>query len=362
MAISDKVIQEAVARYDRERDRYIKLASRVADLCRSAVIEENAIRAQVTSRTKTVRSFEGKLRRFARRPDKVLPTLDDVFAQIGDFAGVRIATYRPEDESRVAELVMALFCGPDGGAIDIDLKDKLKPAAGQFYRATHCQVHLPESELVGNYENLRGASCEVQICSMMAHVWNEIEHDIGYKPEGEGPSEAELGLLESLGHLTRAGDATITRLLAANIARMTEQTGDFTDIHDFVARLRPYFPEADLSVNAGIAFDEAEALGLRSIDRIRAELGEAALTPDLAQQRIAAFNAFLGREGQSEFMLNPASADLFTIAMLDAYVDAIAANHSGGRGKGRPPRIYYLARAYQAFKKGESAANDTEAA
>lgn len=59
-----------------------------------------------------------------------------------------------------------LFCGSDGGAIDIDLKDKLKPAAGQFYRATYCQVHLP-GDLVGNYENLRGASCEIQICSMM---------------------------------------------------------------------------------------------------------------------------------------------------------------------------------------------------
>lgn len=362
MAINEKVIQEAVARYDRERDRYIKLAGRVADLCRSAVIEENAIRAQVTSRTKTVRSFDGKLRRFARRPEKDYPTVDDVFANIGDFAGVRIATYRPEDESRVADLIKALFCGPDGGTIDVDPKDKLKPAAGQFYRATHCQVHLPESELLGNYENLRGASCEIQICSMMAHVWNEIEHDIGYKPEGEGPSEAELGLLEALGHLTRAGDATITRLLAANIARMTEQTGDFTDIHDFVARLRPYFPEADLSVNAGIAFDEAEALGLRSIDRIRAELGDAALMPDVAQQRIATFNAHLGQEGQSELMLNPASADLFTIAMLDAHVDTIAASHSGGRGKGRPPRIYYLARAYQAFKHGEGAANDAEAA
>src|SRR5688572_12772660 len=99
MAISEEVIQKAVSRYDRERDRFLKLASRVADLCRSAVVEDNAIRAQVTSRTKTVRSFESKLRRFGRRPDKDFPTVDDVFLKIGDFAGVRIATYRPEDES-----------------------------------------------------------------------------------------------------------------------------------------------------------------------------------------------------------------------------------------------------------------------
>lgn len=350
-----------MSRYERERDRYIKLAERVADLCRSSVIEENAIRAQVTSRTKTVRSFEGKLHRFSSNPEKNYISVDDVFDGIGDFAGVRIATYRPEDESRVSELLQSLFCGPDGGPIDVDFKDKLRPAKGQFYRATHCQVHLPENELVGNYENLLGASCEIQICSMMAHVWNEIEHDIGYKPEGEGPSDAELGLLETLGHLTRAGDAAITRLLAANIARMTEQTGDFTDIHDFVARMRPFFPEADLSVNAGVAFGEVEELGLRSIEQIRAELGEDALNPGVAQQKVDAFNKFLSQEGQPELMLNPASADLFTISALGANIEKTDESHSS-RGKGRSPRIKELARAFQAFKKSELENNGAKAA
>jgi ppGpp synthetase/RelA/SpoT-type nucleotidyltranferase len=363
VGISEKVISEAVARYQRERDRYIKLASRVADLCRTAIVEDNAIRAQVTSRTKTVRSFEGKLRRFARRPDKSFATADEVFAEIGDFAGVRIATYRPEDEVRVAQEVAFLFCGSDNGPIDIDPKDKLNPPKGQFYRATHCQVHLPEHELVGNYDNLRGASCEIQICSMMAHVWNEIEHDIGYKPEGEGPSEAEVGLLESLGHLTRAGDATITRLLAANIARMTVQTGDFMDIHDFVARLRQFFPDADLSVNAGLAFDESEALGLRSVDRIRAELGEQALDPALAAERIDAFNAYLLSADLSEFSLNRVSADLYTIALLERFAADIVANHThkGAHSKGRPSRMLGIARAYLDYQQ-QRASGAAEAA
>lgn len=360
MPVTEKVIAEAVARYERERDRYIKLADRVADLCRSAVVEANAIRAQVTSRTKTVRSFEGKLRRFAARPDKNFMSVDDVFAGIGDFAGVRIATYRPEDEARVAELLKALFCGPSGGEIEVDFKDKLRPSEGKFYRATHCQVHLPEAELVGNYENLRGASCEVQVCSMMAHVWNEIEHDIGYKPEGKGPSEAELGLLEALGHLTRAGDASITRLLAANVARMTEQTGDFTDIHDFVARIRDFFPGADLTVNAGMAFNEAEAFGLRSVDRIRAKLGESALNVDVARQKVEEFNKYLSNEGASDLMLNPASADLFTISILGAFADRICESQSG-RGKTHASRIHHLAQAYKAFRKGDLESADNEA-
>lgn len=351
MPFSETIIAEAVDRYDRERDRYIKLAGRVADLCR-AIVDDNAVRAQVTFRTKTVKSFEGKLRRFARRPEKNYATVDEVFTEVGDFAGVRVATYRPEDEQRVAEAVAALFCGPGTNPVDIDCKDKLNPASGQFYRATHCQVYLPPAELIGNYENLRGASCEIQVCSMMAHVWNEIEHDIGYKPEGEGPSEAERGLLETLGHLARAGDAAITRLLAANTARMTAQTGDFTDVHDFVARLRPCLPDADLSVNAGPSFDAAQVLGLTSLEQLEAATQGHAIDHAWGADRIGQFNAHVEENGRSELGLNSGSADLVLVALLDRYAEQIVKRLSEAGVQSRPGRLMVLARAYQEFLAG----------
>jgi ppGpp synthetase/RelA/SpoT-type nucleotidyltranferase len=345
MPISQGVIEEAVARYSRERDRYLKLALRVADLCRTVVVEGNAIRAQVTFRTKSVQSFEDKLVRFSRRPDKNFKTADDVFAQISDFAGVRIATYRPEDEERVIEVVSNLFEGPDGGAPEVDCKDKLNPARGQFYRATHIQAFLPEAELIGDFGNLRGASCEIQVCSMMAHVWNEIEHDIGYKPDADGPSETERGLLEALGHLARAGDAAITRLLAATEARLATRTGAFDDVHDFVAQLRQFFPDADLSVNAGQAFEEVRALGLNSAEKMRAELGGEVLDSTVAQERIERFNAYLLEQDLVELTLNPASADLVTIGILHARAAEIAAP-----GKGSSYRMHELATAYEAYR------------
>ena len=358
MAISDKVIADAVARYDRERDRYLKLAARVADICRSNIIEGHAIRAQITSRTKTVRSFEGKLRRFSKRPHKSFQTVEEIFEKIGDFAGVRVATYRPEDEPRVAESIGALFVGSDGSDVVVDLKDKLDPANGQFYRATHCRVFLREDELVGDYGNLRGSSCEVQICSMMSHVWNEIEHDIGYKPEGGGLGEAERGLLEVLGHLTRSGDAAITQLLAANSARMTAQTGDFSDVHDFVARLRRFFPDADLSVNAGQAFDEAMLLGLSSVEKLERALGGDALKPDIAEKEISRFNKFISAAGSPELELNPGSSDLLLVSLLAKFLDQIEQNHPAGRSKGRPSRIVHLAKGYREFRQAEAAKQD----
>jgi ppGpp synthetase/RelA/SpoT-type nucleotidyltranferase len=350
--IDDKVIRDSVARYERERDRYLKLASRVSDICRSSIVEENAIRAQVTFRTKTTRSFEGKLRRFSRRLDKSYASVEEVFEGIGDFAGVRIATYRPEDERRVTDEIKVLFTGADGTDVFVDKKDKLAANSHQFYRATHCQVFLKEDDLVGHYENLRGTGCEIQVCSMMAHVWNEIEHDIGYKPEGGGPGEAEKGLLEALGHLTRSGDAAITRLLAANTARLQENVGDFLDVHDFVARLRPHFPDADLTVNAGQAYDESLLTDMNSVVKMKATLGEEALVPSVATGKIEAFNQFLASVGSTEYRLNPASADLVTVSILDRFADAISGRQAEERGKVRPARIYDIAKLYARFQHG----------
>jgi ppGpp synthetase/RelA/SpoT-type nucleotidyltranferase len=358
MPISEQVIIDSVARYDRERDRYLKLASRVADICRTSIVEGNAVRAQITSRTKTVRSFEGKLRRFAKRADKNFTTVDEVFERIGDFAGVRVATYRPEDEPRVAEAVRSLFTGSDGSDVHVDLKDKLDPANCQFYRATHCQVFLRADEMIGDYANLRGASCEIQICSMMAHVWNEIEHDIGYKPEGGGPGDAERGLLEVLGHLTRSGDAAITQLLAANFSRLRAQTGDFSDVHDFAARLRRYFPDADLTVNAGPIFDEVMLLGLTSLERLETALGPGAFDVHAATARIAKFNKFLEASGSPELALNPGSADLLLLSLLARFCDRIQENHPPGRLKSRPSKISVLAKRYREFENTDAGDRD----
>lgn len=344
MPFTSEIIEGAAARYERERDRFIKLAGRVSDICQASIVEGDAVRAQVTSRTKTPQSFRGKLDRFSRRPDKNYGTVDEVFAidGIGDFAGVRIATYRPEDEARVRQRVCALFCGPDGGMVHVDPKDKLDPVTGKFYRATHCQVFLRDEDLAGIYDNLRGASCEVQICSMMAHVWNEIEHDIGYKPDGSGPDAAELGLLEALGHLTRSGDATITRLLEANQQRLRRRQGEFSDVHDFVARLRDRFPRADLSVNAGQAYDATQRLDLNSPDALEEALGPGTLEEAAARRSVEAFNRFARDGGKPEVTLNAASADLVTVTLLPRLAAQSTLDRSDGAGRPKPGRLSQL--------------------
>ena len=348
MAIPEGVIKDAVARYERERDRYLKLSARVADICRTEIVETNAIHAQVTARGKSLRSLEGKLRRFAKRTDKEMLTVEAVFEQIGDLAAVRVATYRPEDQERIVEEIRKLFSGGQTADVLIEVKDKLKD--GGFYRATHCQAALRDEELVGTYENLKGTSCEIQVCSMMAHVFNEVEHDIAYKPEGGGPQEAEKGLIEALGHLTRTGDKIITQLLAANELRLKEQTGDFNDAFDFVARLRKAFPGVDLARNSWQLFDELRLLELTSLDRLMQDIGEERFNITEGKAIINAFNEYVG--ASSEFLLDGQSSDLILALLLDKHAGQIEENHPVGRGMGRPPRIRSIATRFNEFKQG----------
>jgi ppGpp synthetase/RelA/SpoT-type nucleotidyltranferase len=299
MSISENVITEAVARYERERDRYLKLAARVADICRTDIVEGSAIRAQVTSRAKSRKSFESKLRRDAKSDDKNYVNVDEVFQKIGDLAGVRVATYQPETLDRVTEAIKEHFSGPDGEKVQVEKKED--PTGKKFYRATHCQVILKEEELVGTYENLTNTSCEIQVCSMMAHVWNEIEHDIGYKPPlGELPEETELGLLQALGHLTRSGDEIITRLLEANLKRLEGNAGDFQDVYGFVARLRVDFPTANFSLNAGPLYDELQNLKLTSRDKLKDAIGVADFGLEIAKKKIEEFNEYLEKKEEDK--------------------------------------------------------------
>jgi ppGpp synthetase/RelA/SpoT-type nucleotidyltranferase len=183
MPPTEELIQKAVARYSREFDRYLKLAARVADICRSEIVEGNAIRAQVTARAKSPKSLDGKLRRLVKE-DKLKTTdnVSQVFRLVGDLAGVRVSTYGMGDEGKVVTEITRRFTGKNGVAVTPEKKDKHIEDPANFYRATHCEVFLRPDELVGTYANLTETPCEIQVGSMMAHVWNEIEHDMGYKP------------------------------------------------------------------------------------------------------------------------------------------------------------------------------------
>jgi ppGpp synthetase/RelA/SpoT-type nucleotidyltranferase len=253
VTISEDTIKNAFLRYHREYDRYLKLSARVAEICRFEIVEGNAIRAQVTFRAKSPKSLEGKLRRFASSGKKDLPNVQSVFDEVRDLAAVRIATYEQRHEDQVVQLVCKRFVDLKGATPGSERKDKNAADNNNFYRATHIEAFLPEADVIGTYANVSDVPCEIQVCSMMAHVWNEIEHDLGYKP-----------FTGSLGFAVRQGDITIGNLFAETERRQREHGGVFTDVYDFVARVRGWFPDIDFGRNSGPLYEALQPVRLVS--------------------------------------------------------------------------------------------------
>jgi ppGpp synthetase/RelA/SpoT-type nucleotidyltranferase len=316
VTISDDTIKKALQRYHREYDRYLKLAARVAEICRSEIVEGNAIRAQVTSRAKSPKSLEGKLRRFAATGKKSIADVDGVFDQIRDLAGVRIATYEQRHEDQIMQLVCNRFLDPVGQRPVHERKDKNREDASNFYRASHVEVFLTPADGVGTYANVMDVPCEVQVCSMMAHVWNEIEHDLNYKPVTGALSEQERNFLVMLGQSVRMGDVTIASLFSETERRQREQGGAFTDVYDFVARMRGSFPDIDFGRNAGPLFESLRSIRLVNPDSIKRLLNQAEPMTEAGQAALEAFSRRLQGQGDARFALEPNSSDLLLALLL----------------------------------------------
>ena len=56
MPFSTDLIEPAVRRYRRERDRYVNLADRVAETCKTYICEVNAIRVKATFRENSAKT------------------------------------------------------------------------------------------------------------------------------------------------------------------------------------------------------------------------------------------------------------------------------------------------------------------
>jgi hypothetical protein len=97
------------------------------------------------------------------------------------------------------------------------------------YRATHLLVAVDQQE---ERVSLRGTICEVQITSIAAHLFNELEHDIGYKDHGISTSSAEDAALNELLYAVRLADPSAERLVLARAESIQRQTVPLKDAEE----------------------------------------------------------------------------------------------------------------------------------
>ena len=320
--------------------------------CLDIVQKKLTVRATVQRRAKTPKSFVEKLRkeRFRNKFDSV----DQVFQQISDLAGVRIATYLESDREMVVEEIRKEFAGPAEGQPRVDVKDR--NGAGFHYKATHCQVFLADGDLVGSNENLRGTTCEIQVCSLLAHVFNEIEHDLQYKPLNGQLSEPEKEFIDQLGLLTKAGDITIKRLLKEAESRLMARKGPFADVYDFIARMREEMGLNSFAANAGQLFEELNQLEMMTPELITQSVRIAAgeNLASASSREFTALKDFMRQEQRQVDLLENDSSDVLLVGLLSTCLDKVLANHPMGRGIGRPSRLAQIASAYRRMRDSQA--------
>jgi ppGpp synthetase/RelA/SpoT-type nucleotidyltranferase len=225
-------IVQLVDRYQRERDRFEKMAAVVSDRL-STELRANAVRHLPTFRAKDATSLQRKLQDMAAT--KTVADFDPEFAPtIADLAGVRIMLYDRDDESRTCDIIQRVFVLPS------DPRCKKDFLTGDGYRALHRIITLPNNvvrqrpEVLGN---LAEVWCEIQVVTLADHIWNELEHDIVYKTPDGSASREQTALLGSLRSEVDSVCSTVRRVVDATVHRKAENRAAIETAEDLSAVL-----------------------------------------------------------------------------------------------------------------------------
>lgn len=179
MAEKDILIN-AVLWYKRNIEKHQALTEVVESIIREALNNNNIVYHSIENRTKTLESFKRKAKK---------EKYSDPINEITDLSGIRVITLFEKDVYKISDIIKELFKIDYKNSED---KSDLLDADKMGYKSIHYIAELindriNQSEL-DKYENLK---FEIQIRSILQHVWAEIEHDRNYKFKGELPKNIQ---------------------------------------------------------------------------------------------------------------------------------------------------------------------------
>ncbi|MEE9985538.1 RelA/SpoT domain-containing protein [Agrobacterium pusense] len=364
--LDQPLVEDCTNEYHRSFDRLLKLVLCIVDKLESE-LKERKIMARVSGRVKGRESLRAKLMKWANDEEKAKLFLDprDVYKYVGDLAAVRVMTYVEQDRERVANIAKELFTHrPGRDDFEYEIKEdspRVKSDDANYYRATHMQIRLKKADLTGNTANLADDHCELQITSMLAHVWNEIEHDIVYKGDKTNLSTDEVSSLESLGLLTKTGDNIIVNLMNANSRRVMEQHKKSVDASKEILSsealssfLEGYYGTKLFSHSQHIDYrknNEPLFLALRFLGITHPIDITTTFTPsslyEMKKSEWPLFKKFLDKNGYERPTPDINSSDLFLLSLMPLNSAALAAFPHTGMGP--KPRQIALAQRWESF-------------
>lgn len=228
------LISQFISRYRKEYDFYEQACRTTAQVLDSS-LQSAGIRAIVTSRAKNPVRLETKVRQRAQTHS--YSSVEDIYDDIVDLAGVRVALYFPAERGEVGRIIRALF------VLVADPKEFPTAAKPTYekrfsgYWATHYRVRLPETLLNESQKRYTEAKVEIQVASVLMHAWSEVEHDLVYKPLQGKLSPDEYAILDELNGLVLAGEIALERLQKAGETRVSAHDREYTSHYDLASSL-----------------------------------------------------------------------------------------------------------------------------
>lgn len=285
-----EVIRDFLTEYERDYSYYEEVA-RVAEERMASLLESEGIRAIVTSRAKRIPSLRRKL--LQRYPSKKYKSRDEIYKDIHDLVGVRVALYFPGQTEAVRHLIREHFTVEKEKAFPESSRRVTNGYQPRFpgYCATHFRLRLRPETLNPNQRHFAKTRIEVQVASVLMHAWAEVEHDLVYKPSISGLSKQELAILDQINGLVLAGEMALENLEAAISAKVGDRQREFTSHYELAAYLHGWasarFGVEPPMGRADVLYRLLEKMGLRTPAAIAPYLEEIDLHVDgrpLAEQ------------------------------------------------------------------------------
>ncbi|MCL5961307.1 MAG: RelA/SpoT domain-containing protein, partial [Chloroflexi bacterium] len=231
-------VEDFLSRYQREYDYYQEIARLCALQCETE-LERNGIRAIVTFRAKRPDRLREKVEK--RNGQHSYENVDDIYQDIVDLAGVRVALYFPGDKVEVDRIIRSLFTIEKDKSFPRDSDSQVVSGtyAKRFvgYTAIHYHVRLREENLPEADKRYANSLIEIQVASVLMHGWAEVEHDLAYKPLSGDVSDDEYAILDELNGLVLAGEIALERLQKAVQQRASKRGKHFTNHYELAAYL-----------------------------------------------------------------------------------------------------------------------------
>lgn len=202
------VIEAFVKNYKHTFDFYEEVAHQVAKELEDA-LQEAGIKAAITHRAKRPRKLRMKL--LKRDKKRNYQSFRDIYNDIVDLAGVRVALYLPADREAVGQIIEKLFAPVREPKF---FPESSKPEEGDTlgYIATHYLVQLRPETLHKDELRYADTNVEIQVASVLMHAWSEITHDLIYKPEKGALTPEEHKMINDLNKIVQTGEQTLERL------------------------------------------------------------------------------------------------------------------------------------------------------